>query len=477
MSLWKIAWRSIQQRALASTLTAISMGLGVALVVAVLVVYGVVHQSFRRGGEGYDLVVGKKGDTLDLVLNTVYYLRKPVGNLPGSYYWEFVEGEFAPDVELVVPVCMGHSYEGFRVVGTTPDMFHLKYLGDREYTFADGENFKSENPYDAVIGSTAARETGLKVGSRFKARHGVDESAHYHKQEFTVVGVLEPTGTPNDRALFVNMEGFYRIHDAEEHGDHGHVHADHGHEDADHEHGHADHGHEHADHGHGHADHGHEHADEHADHDHAGHDHGTAEAERHEHEAHPDEPSQWEPVTALLVCVDQSKPALKLVLERKINEGTVAQAVTPSEVVDELFEGLIGNIELILLIMAVLIVVVAGLGIMVSIYNSMSDRRHEIAVMRALGASRLTVMIVILLESILLSLGGGVLGLALGHGLIALLSPVIVEQTGVAVGLLQFRMIELVLIPGLIVLASVVGYLPAVAAYRTDVARSLTATQ
>jgi putative ABC transport system permease protein len=66
--------------------------------------------------------------------------------------------------------------------------------------------------------------------------------------------------------------------------------------------------------------------------------------------------------------------------------------------------------------------------------------------------------------------------LLLGHGLIALLSPTIVEQTGVDVGLLHFRAIELILIPGLIALASLVGLLPAVAAYRTDIARSLTAT-
>ena len=49
MSLWKVAWRSIQQRALVSLLTVLSMGLGVSLVVAVLVVYSVVYQSFRRG--------------------------------------------------------------------------------------------------------------------------------------------------------------------------------------------------------------------------------------------------------------------------------------------------------------------------------------------------------------------------------------------------------------------------------------------
>ena len=66
MSLWKIAWRSIQQRTLASSLTAVSMALGVALVVAVLVISSVVHKSFNRGRGGYDLVVGTpKGSRLE----------------------------------------------------------------------------------------------------------------------------------------------------------------------------------------------------------------------------------------------------------------------------------------------------------------------------------------------------------------------------------------------------------------------------
>src|SRR5690606_5532123 len=48
MSLFKIAWRSIQERALASTMTSISMALGVALVVAVLVFQGVIANTFNR---------------------------------------------------------------------------------------------------------------------------------------------------------------------------------------------------------------------------------------------------------------------------------------------------------------------------------------------------------------------------------------------------------------------------------------------
>ena len=130
---------------------------------------------------------------------------------------------------------------------------------------------------------------------------------------------------------------------------------------------------------------------------------------------------------------------------------------------------------MVLLVFAVMIVLVAGIGIMVSIYNSMNDRRHEIAIMRALGARRSTVMMVILLESILLSLGGGLLGLRLGHGLLAIAGPWIAEKVNLPLSMLEFRAVELILIPGLIALASIVGYLPAVAAYRTDVGKSLIA--
>jgi putative ABC transport system permease protein len=53
------------------------------------------------------------------------------------------------------------------------------------------------------------------------------------------------------------------------------------------------------------------------------------------------------------------------------------------------------------------------------------------------------------------------------------MSGVIEEQTGVAVSALQFQLSELILVPGLILLASAVGFMPAVVAYRTDVAQSL----
>jgi putative ABC transport system permease protein len=103
----------------------------------------------------------------------------------------------------------------------------------------------------------------------------------------------------------------------------------------------------------------------------------------------------------------------------------------------------------------------------------MSERSHDIAVMRALGASREAVMVIVLVESILLSVGGGLLGMLLAHGMIGLASPYVETRTGVSLGLFEFDWQEIILIPALVVLASLVGLLPAISAYRTDVSKSL----
>jgi putative ABC transport system permease protein len=416
MSLWKVAWRSIRQRSLVSALTVVSMGLGVALVVAVLVVYGVVDQAFHRGGEGYDLIVGAKGGKEQLVLNTVFYLSEPIGNIPYNLYEQLADGKFGR-VESVIPVCMGHTYQGFRVVGTTPDMFGLKYRGDETYQFAEGRSFKLEGHFEAVLGTIAASRAGVQVGESIKIVHGSGAGGRTHEEAFTVVGILAASGTPADRAVFVNMFGFAEIHHTEDIKS-------------------------------GESEHRHEHADE------------------------PEE------ITAAIVCIPRADAdrGMTDVMAKRINNTRAAQAIVPLRVITELFENVIGKLQWILLGMSVLTVIEAGIGIMVSIYNSMSDRRHEIAVMRALGASRLTVMVIILMESILLSLMGGAMGLLIGHGAIWLCSPMIADWTGVVIGLWQFQLAELILIPGLIVLASAVGYLPALAAYRTDVAKSLITT-
>ena len=105
-----------------------------------------------------------------------------------------------------------------------------------------------------------------------------------------------------------------------------------------------------------------------------------------------------------------------------------------------LLNSIVGPIRVVLLVLTVLVVIVAGISILVSIYNSMTERSHDIAVMRALGASRNAVMGIILVESILLSLGGGLIGMLLGHGVIGLGEPVCGRADGHCSELVRIRL-------------------------------------
>jgi putative ABC transport system permease protein len=493
MSLIKIAWRSIRQRALASGMTAFAMGLGVALVVTVLVIHSVIEQSFTRGTLGCNFIVGGKGSQYQLVLNSIFHVEKPLGNIPYKYIEE-LQNRYSMILETMVPMCMGHDYKTYPAIATTQDYFDkLTYKSGDKFTFAKGRNFQDENFYEAVIGSKAADWLNLKLDDEISpvASGGAEGKDPHGHHDFKIVGILAPTGTANDRAVFVNIEGFWRspAHNANAAADPAKsaekrdsksapniyekyfqkiletagIKA---------------------------GSHGDAHADEHAEH------------------AEPDlsfmplvallpdplyipllapefgrEHVNRE-VSAILVCtksesIDPAKVALtakiSALMELEINKGPVAQAANPGRVLNTLLETMVGKIQMILLILAVLVVVEAGIGIMVSMYNSMSDRKHDIAIMRALGASRLTVMTIILLESILLALGGGLGGMLVGHGMVGAMSSVIAEQSGVFISGLDFRPVELILIPGLIALATLVGYLPAMYAYKTDVAKSLMA--
>lgn len=522
--------RSVQQRGLASLLTAFSMALGIMLVVAVLSIHGVIDQSFRTNASlGYNIIVGAKGGKLQLTLNTVYYLSQPVENIPYDYYLEFKDqqtrdhdyqfslaryakelrrygeqlahcplsiagggsamgsqvlasaalevalhrqdatvnpGRFGAFTQLAIPLCLGDYYGPFRVVGTTPEMFsELSFgaAGERQYTFSSGRNFETWNKqhgyFEAVVGATVAQEKQLKLGTQFSPAHG-DPDGHGHDRKFTVVGILDRTGTPNDRAVFVNIEGFYLMTDHAKP-----IETDEEEEASD---------------------------DEDA----------TGEATEEAVVVEVVDQGRLQPlpveqreVTAILVRTINAIYAVTM--PNSINEGSVAQAVLPISEIYSLFGTIVQPILRVLVLLTAMICIVSGVSILVSIYNSMSDRRHEIAVMRALGARRGTVLLIVLWESVILSVGGGLLGWCLGHGLVVAASPAIEAQTGVAMGFFDLapavnvlEMIgleisadwmqrwfmvspELLLIPVLILLSILVGLIPGMAAYRTDVAKSL----
>ncbi|TWU08025.1 ABC transporter permease [Stieleria varia] len=454
MSLLRIAWRNFCYRSLSSVLTTISLALGVALVVLVLAIYGIVSEAFSRNAQvGYNLVVGPKGSALQLTLNSVYYLSQPIENLPFTEYMEFFPADeraamvrrFGGDPSLgerdgiyssliyggyAIPLALGDYYGEFRVVGTTPDFFELLRHGEtleEPFTFREGRALKSHSEehgyFEAVLGSQVAKQMGISVGDEFKPTHG-DPEGTGHGQGFTVVGILDPTGTPNDRATFVNLEGFYLLEN---------------------------------------------HAKP-----------LTGEETEVEPTENPVDAGGNMPLTiaqreVTSILVRNGQIAMAPILLNMVNESVRAQAAAPVGEISKLMNAVVGPLMTALLIITLITCVVAAVGVLVAIYNSMNDRRRDIAVMRALGARRETVTLVILFESFLIAVIGGVAGWFLAHLAIWAYGGEIEDRTGVQIGLFTTSSYEIYILPLVLLLGQFAGFLPAWFAYRTDVGSNLSA--
>lgn len=433
-----------------------SMALGVALVVLVLSISWVITESFDRNSNvGYNLIVGAKGGTLQLALNTVFYLSEPIEVIPYEEYLEFIPGADGRKEEIekigglvaeperkgifsaytnggfAIPVCLGDYFGPFRVVATKREFFkNLRYgrSGDLEYSFAEGRNFEDYSEehgyFEAVIGAQVASVMKKKVGDTLQTTHG-DPDGEGHGQEFTIVGILEPTGTPNDRAAFINLEGFYLME-------------------------------------------GHARAFE----DLANPDDEKTDIGRPDGEQPPRLPLEKRDLTAVLVKAGQ--PMFAVAMERPINKRLRTQAASPVKEISNMVESFITPVRNALLALTVVVCIVSAISILVSIYNSMNERRRDIAVMRALGARRDVIVLVVLLESTMIAFGGGAIGWLVGHGIGFACSDLVEERTGIQIGFLNtITSVEWVLLPGLVVLATFAGVIPALAAYRTNVSENL----
>ena len=436
MNLFGIAWRNIRQRPLTSGLTALSLAFGVALVVATLVTGSLVQRAFESGsGLGYNMIVGAKGSPLQLVLNTVYFISRPIENVGWDFYQEFlpaarradgIDGKYAASTGVAVPTCMGDYYRSFRVVGTNADFFGRLTRGDGEpFRFTSGENFRDDDFFAGVIGATVAETLGLKVGDPFSPTHGADDGKVH--DPFKVVGILERTWTPIDRGVFVNMEGFY-LQD-------------------------------------GHAKPLPDGVEPEAPQAPAG--DGPARL-----------PAAQREVTAILLET-ASLPGLPpeltaMGLRTAINEGGEAQAALPVAEIRQLLDLFVRPLELVLLLVTGLVVLVSALGILISMVGSSLERSRDVAIMRALGARRGHVLATVLIEAVLLAVGGGLAGWVLGHAIVAVIGPWIAANAGVRAGFFSSApAAEALLVPFLVLLAIAAALLPALAAYRTDVSRWL----
>lgn len=412
MSLWAIVLRSLRQHWLSSLLAVISIALGVSLLVGVFSLREQTYRNFTRVGLGVDAILGPKGSPLQVVLNGLYHLEDMPGKVKWPYY-KAVAGH--PLVTQAIPFCVGHSYGGFRVNAIDGTFLsEFEYENGRKFSFSSsdgGSGRPFSAPMEAVAGAEAARELGISLRNQFNPVCGVNEDDPVHVNEFiTFVGIMAPTGTPYDRAVYIPLLTFYGL------------------------------------------------------------------------EGHPEETvrmseiEEYREVSGAYLRIKRIRegvihPGIQD-LKFEINQGTEAQFVVPNEVLPRLFK-IIGWVDRVLAAIAALVTVMAAAFLFVSLYNTLQQRRRDIALLRSLGAHRRTVFGLVLAEALMITLVASVIGIAMGHVIVSIGAHFIKVETGVRLSGLYCSRAEAWILPAGLLLGALTGLVPAIQAYSVNVARNL----
>ncbi|MBI3988726.1 MAG: ABC transporter permease [candidate division NC10 bacterium] len=412
MSFWRIVLRSLKHHRFSTGLAAISIAMGIALLVAVYSFKEQTHQTFTQVGLGVDAILGPKGSPLQIVLNALYHLEDMPGKIPWTY---FKEVERDPLVAQAIPFVVGHSYRGFRVNAIDPRFLtEFEYLPGKRFSFSEQEGGRGRPfraPNEAVAGWVAAKSLGLKLGDEFSPVCGVQEGGPAHeKDRLRFVGILAPTGTPHDRAIYIPLETFYGL---------------------------------------------------------AGHPQETvimAEVE------------EYREISGAYIKIKRIRggalhPGIQD-LKFSINQSDRSQIVIPNEVMPRLFH-IIGWVDRVLMAIAVILTGLSVLFLFFSLLSALRERRRDLALFRALGATRKTVMGLVIFEALIISLLGGFLGLVVGHGLIGMGAHFIKAETGVGFTAHYVCLADWLVLPGVVLLGFMAGLFPGVQAYRLGVLKNL----
>jgi putative ABC transport system permease protein len=204
MNLATLSTSYLRARPLNTVLSLVLLALGVATIVLLILVVGQLEERMHRDARGIDLVVGAKGSPMQLMLSGIYHLDAPTGNIPLSSVDLLSKNRM---VRRVIPLALGDSWKGHRIVGAThayPEHYGAKPASGRLW----------EKPMEAVLGAEVAARTGVPVGGTFTGAHGLGGEGEAHAEDpYTVVGVLERTGSVIDRLVLCNIESVWQVHE------------------------------------------------------------------------------------------------------------------------------------------------------------------------------------------------------------------------------------------------------------------------
>jgi putative ABC transport system permease protein len=422
MSVIKLVWNYLLAKPLNTILNIVLLALGIAVITLLLLFNNQLQENIAKNGRGIDLVVGAKGSPLQLILCNIFHIDFPTGNIKLNEAERIAKNRL---IKQAIPLALGDSYNSFRIVGT-----NQQYADLYEMQLQKGTWWKKN--LEVTIGSNVATIGKLKIGDAFASAHGMTEGGHSHDaHQFKVVGIMKPSNTVIDNLIFTNVESVWIMHEEHAEGEE----ADHHHDD---------------------------------------------EAEHHHEVAADFKPSVLVPsvsandstheITAMLL--DYRSPMGAVQMPRMVNSQSSLQAASPAFETARLFSILGVGVD-ILMAFAYVLIFISALSIFIALYNSLKERRYDLAIMRSMGASRLKLVFTILLEGMVLTVLGSLLGLALGHGVLALMTNLVEETQKAGVTALVFYTEEWILLAGSLLLGLLCAIIPALQAYRTDISKVL----
>ena len=408
----RLALQSLANRWLTALLTVLAIAFSVMLLLGVEKVRTGARQSFADTISGTDLIVGGRTGGLQLLLYSVFRIGNATNNITWASYQDLAQ---RPEVAWIVPLSLGDSHRGFRVLGTTPGYFkHYKYRGGQTLKLKDGQIF--DDIFDAVIGADVAAALGYKTGDRIVIAHGLGTVSFVEHEDkpFRVSGILEKTGTPVDRTVHVSLAAIEAIHIDWQSG-----------------------------------------------------------AQDYENPVSADDvrKMQLEPkaITAALVGLNSKLETFKM--QRFVNEypQEPLTAIIPGAALQELW-GLVGVAETALSAVSIMVVVTALLGMVTMILTTLNERRREMAILRACGARPSTVLGLLAMEGGLLTLAGVLLGVVFLYAGMITLQPVIDRMYGLQLAITPPKWNEWMTLGGIVLAGFLAALLPALRAYRMSLA-------
>ena len=403
--LLKLTFNSLYARLLTVGMTVFAISLSLMLYMSVEKLRTSAYTSFTDTISQTDLIVGARTSSVQLLLYSVFR----IGNATNNITWESYEDVInKKEVAWSVPISLGDSHKGFRVMGTNSEFFkRYKFRGGQSIELEKGNNL--DDLYDVIIGAGVAEKLNYSVGTPLIVSHGLQSFSDHDDQPFRVSGILAKTGTPVDNTVIVSLEAIEAIHVDWSTGAKipGQI---------------------------------------------------TPVEEIRQMDLSPKN------ITAALIGVNSKLQIFQL--QRWINEypEESLSSILPGVALQELWR-IVGVVENLLLGISVTVIFTTLIGMTAIIFSSLNERRREMAIWRAMGASPKVVIGLLMLEAFIISVMSIIVSTVMLFLTLYVLQPWIDNTYGILVNIETLAVKDIYIFMLFILSASLVSLIPAIRAY------------